>query len=199
MTTWTINAKAETALREAISAVSRLEIDQIEPALGKLDELELAEALGLAVTITGYVAVDSCGTEWPTKHSMRRIADDVATTGTVSKTLKLDPEKIYQFLSRVVLGPEPLIDFISPEDPEYARFPVIIANRITGVYCPREVEIWDYMDQIESAIEAAWSFKPAVFPAAVLRAYLPSSKSGVKFRGRQKLACQECGRGVDAT
>jgi hypothetical protein len=185
MTTWTINAKAETALREAISAVSRLEVDQVEPELGELDEMELAEALGLAVFITGYVAVDAVGTAWPTRESVRGIAEDLTRVGTVTKTLQLDPERIYQYLSRVVLGPEPLIDFISPEDPEYARFPVIVAHQATGVYCPKEIGIWDYMDQIESAIEAAWAFQPEVFPAAVLRAYLPSSKSGVKFRGRQ--------------
>jgi hypothetical protein len=184
MTTWSINAKAETALREALAAVTRLELDQIEPALDVLDERELAEALGVAVLITGYVAVDSCGTDWPTQHSIRRIAKDLATTGTVSKQLKLDSEKIYQFLSRVVLGSESVDKFFKPEDPEFARFPIIVAHRATGVYCPREIEIWDYMDQIESAIEAAWTLPSTVLTAAVLRSYLPSTKSGVRLRGR---------------
>jgi hypothetical protein len=180
-----INAKPEMALRRAIAAVSGLEIDRIERELGVLDDRELAEALGIAILMTGYVAVDSCGTAWPTRESVRGIAEDLASTGTVSKTLKLDPEKVCQYLSRVVLGPETLDEFFAPGDPDVVRFPVIIANRITGVYCPNDVDIWDYTNQIESAIEAAWAFQPEVFPAAVLRAYLPSSKSGVKFRGRQ--------------
>jgi hypothetical protein len=187
MTTWTSNAKAKTALLRAIAAVAGLEIDRIESELDVLDETELAEALGLAVLITGYVAVDAVGTEWPTQRSMRRIADALTRVGTVSKTLQLDPERIYQYLSRVVLGPESLDAFLDPDDPaEIMRFVVIVANRAAGVYCPKELEIWEYIDQIESAIEAAWSFQPAVFPAAVLRAYLPSSKSGVRFRGRKK-------------
>jgi hypothetical protein len=186
VTVWILNAKAKTALQRALSAVSRLEVEQIEPELEVLDDAELAKALGIAIAITGYVAVDAVGTEWPTRHSMRRIADALTRVGTVSKTLRLDPEKVYQYLSRVVLGPEPLHEFFGPGDPDFERFPVIIANRATGVYCPDELEIWEYVDQIESAIEAAWAFKPEVFPAAVLRAYLPSSKSAVRFRGREK-------------
>jgi hypothetical protein len=181
----TINAEAETALREALAAVSRLELDQIEPALDVLDERELAEALGLAILITGYVAVDACGTEWPTQHSIQRIADALTRVGTITKQLQLDSGKIYQFLSRVVLGSETLDEFFKPEDPDLVRFPIIVAHQVTGVYCPREIGIWDYMDQIESGIEAAWALQSTVLPAAVLRSYLPSSKSGVRLRGRQ--------------
>ena len=186
MTAWAINTKAESALREALAAVSRLEIDQIEPALDVLDERELGEALGLAVLITGYVAVDACGTEWPTQHSIQRIADSLTRVGTITKQLQLDSGKIYQFLSRVVLGPDPLDEFFKPEDPEFARFPIIVAHQATGVYCPREIGIWDYLDQIESAIEAAGVLQSTVLPAALLRSYLPSSKSGVRLRGRQE-------------
>jgi hypothetical protein len=180
-----INAKAETALRKAMAAVAGLEVDQIEPVLGVLDEKDLSDALALAVLITGYVAVDSCGTEWPTQHSIRRIAEDLATTGTVSRELQIDTGNIYQYLSRVVLGSELLEDMLNPEESEFMRFPVIVAQRATSVYCPREIEIWDYVDQIESAIEVAWTLQSTVLTATVLRSYLPLSKSGVRLRGRQ--------------
>jgi hypothetical protein len=159
MTAWTINAKAEAALREALAAVSRLELDQIEPALDVLDERELGEALGLAILITGYVAIESCGTERPAQQNIQRIAEDLATTGTISRQLQLDSGRIRRFLSQVVLGPDHLDEFFTPEDPDLVRFPVIVANRATGVYCPKEIGIWDYIDQIESSIEAAWALR----------------------------------------
>lgn len=173
-------------MRKALAAVAGAEIDQIDPALGALDERERGEALGVAVLVTGYVAVDSCGTDWPTQHSIRRIAEDLAATGTVSRKLRLDPERIAGYLSRVVLGREFLDEFFEPGDPDFVRFPVIVANRATGVNCPRDIEIWDYMDQIESAIEAAGRLQAAGLTAAALRSNLPSSKSGVQLRGRKE-------------
>lgn len=174
-----INAKAETALRQALTSVARFGEDQIEPCLASLDDRERAEALSLAVIITGYVAVDACGTKWPNQASARQIAEDLATTGTVARQLQLDPEKIYQYLSRAVLGSERLQDVI-PDEPDFTRFPVVLAERALAVYCPKQMKVWDYLDHIESAIEVASALTPAVLNAAVLRAYIPQPESGAQ-------------------
>jgi hypothetical protein len=168
-----INAKAETALREALGSVARLENLQIESALAGLDDRERAEALGLAVVITGYVVVDVCGNQWPNQASVRRIADDLATTGTIAKGFPLHAGQIYEYLSRTVLGSERIEDVI-PDEPEFMRLPVIVAEQALAVYCPKELEIWEYLDRIESAIETASALDPAALPAAVLRAHLPA-------------------------
>jgi hypothetical protein len=171
-----INAKVETALREALASVARGEVDEIESALAVLDDEERAESLALAVLITGYAMIDACGTQWPAQSSVRRIANALATTGTVAKRLQLDPEKIFDYLTRAVLGPDRLADVI-PHGPEIARFPVVVAQRTLNVYHPKGIEVWDYVDQIESAIETAWALNSTVLPAAVLRSYMPSTKS----------------------
>jgi hypothetical protein len=172
-----LTAKAETALREALAAVARHEEDQIEPALAVLDDRERGEALGLAILIAGYVVVDVSGTKWLNKASVRQIAEDLATTGTGAKRFRLDAAKIYEYLSRAVLGSDRLEDVI-PGEPEFTRFPVIVAQRALSVYCPKGIEVWDYVDQIESAIEIAWTLNSTVLPAAVLRSYIPPLKSG---------------------
>jgi hypothetical protein len=171
-----INVKAETALREALGSVARLEDLQIEPALAVLDEKERAEALGLTIVITGYVVVDVCGNQWPNQASARRIANDLATTGTIAKCFQLDTGQIYEYLSRVVLGSERLEDVI-PGEPEFTHLPVIVAEQALVVYCPKELEIWHYLDRIESAIETAAALDPAALPAVVLRAQLPSPEA----------------------
>jgi len=172
-----INAKVEKALREALTSAARIEADQIEPALTRLDDRERAEALGLAIIITCYVAVDACGAKWPNDASVRQIAEDLATTGTLAKRLQLDAGEIYKYLSRTVLGPERLEDVI-PDEPQFTRLPVIVAEQALGVYCPKEIEIWDYLDRIESAIEVASALDASVLPAAVMRAYLPKPEAG---------------------
>jgi hypothetical protein len=173
-----MNAKAETALRDALVSVARLE-EQVESALAPLDDQEYAEALGLALLITGYVAVDACGNQWPTPSSIRRIANALSTKGDAPKRFQLDAAKVEDYLSRAVFGSERLEDVL-PGNPEFTRLPIIIAKQALVVYSPKGMDVWDYLDRIESAIEAAWALEPTVLAAAVLRSYMAPSKSGAK-------------------
>jgi hypothetical protein len=172
-----INAKPEKALREAIGSVPHADADQIAAPLTALDDRERAEAVGLAIIITCYVAVDVSGTTWPTDTSVRRIAEDLAATGMLAKRLHLDAGKIYAYLSRTVLGPERLEDVI-PDEPQFTRLPIIVAGQALAVYSPKEVGMWDYLDRIESAIEVASALDTTVLPAAVMRAYLTKPGAG---------------------
>lgn len=168
-----INPKVERVLREAMDNVPREEVDQIPAPLAALDERERAEALGLAIIITCYVAVDVCGSQWPVRKSVRRIAEDLATTGATAERLHLDADEIHAYLSRTVFGPERLEDVI-PDEPRFSILPIIVAQRSLSVYS-KEMGIWDYLDRIESAIEIASALDAPVLPAAVMRAYLTAT------------------------
>ena len=170
-----INAKVEKALREALDNVPHVEENLITAPLAALDDSEQTEALSLAMLVAGYVVVDVCDNKWPSAASVRQIADDLATTGTTAKQLRLDAEQIHAYLSRTVIGPDRLEDVI-PEEPQFTRLPVIVAQRALSVYHPKTLGIWAYLDQIESAIEVAWALDTATLPAAVMRAYLPKPK-----------------------
>jgi hypothetical protein len=126
--------------------------------------------------VTCYVMVDVCGSTWPVQSSVRRIAEDLATTGTLPKRLQLDAEEVHAYLSRVVVGPERLQDVI-PDEPAFTRLPVIVALQALAVFSPKEMEVWDYLDQVESAIEIALALEAVVLPAAVMRAYMPKPKT----------------------
>jgi hypothetical protein len=171
-----INAKVEKALREALDSVPHVDEDQITTPLAALNDRERAEALGLAIVVTSYAAIDACGSEWPTPASMRRIAGALATTGATAKRLQLDAEEVHSYLSRVVLGSERMEDVI-PDEPQFTRLPVIVAQRALAVLSPKEMVIWEYLDQIESAIEVASALDASVLPAAIMRAYLPRAES----------------------
>ena len=168
-----INARVEKVLREAIGSVPNIEADQIPATLAALDDKERAEVLALAGIVTSYVAIDVCDAKWPNHANIRQIADDLATTGTTAQRLHLDAGAIYAYLYRTVFGSDPLEDVISDE-PEFTRLPVIVAQRALAVYHPKGLDVWDYLDRIESAIEVAEALDPAVLPAAVQRAYMPT-------------------------
>ena len=167
-----INAKVEKALRDAMGHVAHAEVDQIEPSLAVLDDAERTEAIGLAVMIAGYATIDACGAQWPTDRSLRRIAEDLATTGTTARRLQLDVEAVYRYLSQSVLGGLAPGDATSDEATHLA---VIVAQRAVVGYSPKEMDWWVYLDQIESAIEVTWALDATILPAAVLRAYLPKT------------------------
>lgn len=172
-----INAKPEKALREALTAVAHIEAKQTPPSLAALDNMERAEALGLAVIITCYIVVDVCGNQWPNKASLRQVAEDLATGTTTAERLHLDSGEIYAYLSRTVLGSERMEDVITDEW-QFTWLPIVLAAEALSVYCPRDRSPWDYLDQIESAIESASSLDPSVIPAAVMRAYLLKPAAG---------------------
>ena len=167
-----VNPKVEKALREAIGGVPHAGADQIDAPLAALTEAERTEAIFLSALVACYVAIDACGTHWPDDAGIRQIANDLATTGATAERLQLEAGEIYEYLSRTALGPEPLQDVI----PDYAkgmRLAIVVAQRAVVVYSPKGTSMWDYLDQVESAIETAMALDATVLPAAVMRAYLP--------------------------
>ena len=169
-----INAKPERALREAITSVARIEDDQIPPSLAALDGVERTEAISLAAIATCYVVIDVCSSRWPNRASVRQIAEDLATSTTTAEQLHLDAGLIYAYLWRTVLGPEPLEEVV-PDDPMFTRLPVMVLAEALAVYNPKKpkkLSAWEYLDQIESAIEVASALDASVLPAAVMRSYL---------------------------
>lgn len=171
-----INAKAEKALREAIHSVTHIETDQIPPSLAALGDRERAEAVGLAIIATAYVIVDVAGSQWPVKSSVERFSKTVATKSTLAQRLRLDPDEIYAYMSKTVLGPEQLEDVI-PDEPAFTRLPVVVLGEALAAYAPKGMGMWDYLDRIEAALETASALDAAVIPAAVMRGYMPKPQS----------------------
>jgi hypothetical protein len=170
------DAEVERALREAMDNVAHAEADQVVAPLAAIDDVERAEAVALSMLVALYVMIDVCDSTWPNDASVRQIAEDLATTGTTARRLRLDAEEIYTYLAGSVLKGEPSGGVIEGEA-EAARLPIIVAQRAIVVYSPKGGSIWEYLDRIESAIEVAMALDATVLPAAVMRAYLPKPKT----------------------
>ena len=52
-----------------------------------------------------------------------------------------------------------------------------MAQRAAVVYAPKDISTWEYLDQIESAIEIACALDSMALPAAVMCAH-PSEPTG---------------------
>lgn len=170
-----INDKTEKALRAAIGDVVRLEEGAPLPSLDALNAQEREEALGLAVVITSYVLIEACGSQWPVRNSIQKIARTLATTSSNAERLHLDPEEIEAYLSRAVFGRERMEDVIADE-PTFTRLPVIVAGEALAVYSKGYDSMWDYLDVIETGIEEASALEARVLPAAVMRAYMKAPR-----------------------
>ena len=167
-----VNPKVERAMRDAMGHAAHAEVGKIEPALAVLHDRERTEALALSMAIACYVVVDTCSGQWPDDGDLRQIAHDLATTGGSARQMQLDAGEIHAYLSRAVLGSEPVEDVI-PDDSRAARLAIIVAQRAAVVYSPKGMDTWAYLDQVESALEIASALDASVLPAAVMRAYLP--------------------------
>jgi hypothetical protein len=171
-----LNPKVKRALRDAMGHVARAEADQIDAALAVLDEVERTEAITLSILITCCIVVDACGAQWPDEFSLRQIAHDLAASGPVARKLGLSPGEVHTYLSLAVTGGKNVEDVIH-RDPRLIRLPIIVAHRAAVVYSRIHESAWDYLDQIEAAIEAASALDESVLSAAVMRAYLPMPRT----------------------
>lgn len=166
-----IDPAVERSARKLLGHAMRAELDEAAQLAGSLSDAQFQEILQLYVAVSGYVVIDVCGMEWPTEANLRKIATNVAEAGT---KLSLDPGIVFEFLSRVALRAEPLRAVFESER-DAAMAPLLISSRILVVYCPPEKDQWNYLDEIEEALEMASSLKPHVFPAVLLRAHMTSN------------------------
>jgi hypothetical protein len=69
-----------------------------------------------------------------------------------TRETKPSEQEIYEYLSRVALGPEKLDDVFSIEG--LATIPLFATANLLLSFCPRDKEWWEYLDQIWDAAEA---------------------------------------------
>lgn len=165
-----LDPKVEGPTRKMLGHAMRGELDDLPPTAETLGgDMRRQESLELCVLVAGYIAVDVCGAQWPTDAAVRKLADDTAAATT---KYPLDPALLYAYLSRAALGFEPL-DRVFPSLTE-ARFdPILMTAALLTTCCPDTKDPWQYLNEIEEALEAAVTVNRTMIPAMVLRAHMP--------------------------
>lgn len=166
-----IEEKIDRAARDLFEHAIRGELDKIPPVLLSLDDADRLGCLELCVLTAGYVAVDVCGMQWPSEPAVRRIADNLASA---KVDVDLDSADVYAYLNRVVIGFEKTDQAFS--DPESALLTtILVTGNLLFVFCPDGKTVWEYLNEIEAAIETAASVERYVLPAMIYRSRIPVS------------------------
>lgn len=147
-----IDPSFEEPARELFGFAIRAELEQFAEKLRSLDEERLTGALRLAVLVAGRLVLDVTEGEQPSDADLRKMAE---TAAEVETRYSLDEEKVHTFLARGVFGDAALEEVFSPVD--VATVPFLVTGNLLGSYTSIDEgqEWWEYLDQIEAAIEAA--------------------------------------------
>lgn len=167
-----IDVNIESSTRTMLDHAMRGELEVLPglfEALG--DASRRKQCLELCVLVAGYIAVDVAGGRWPSESNLRKIA---ANAVKVETRLNLTESGVYDYLARVVGRSEPPNQvFTDGNDAIFA--PILITASLLLTFHPREKKIWEYLDEIEQATEAAAALSPAVYPAVILRSQISAA------------------------
>lgn len=166
MTIPRISTEEEKPFRAALGQAIRGQLDEMHEGLLRLTDEQITACLSLCVLVSGYVAIDVCGRQWPNEKNLRRIAEVAAETG--GARAGLTAEESYAYLRRVVLLGEPLETALSPVD-RAATLSFVITGELLLGFHPADQEWWEYLNKIEEFSEVAFAVDLDLLPALMLR------------------------------
>lgn len=165
-----LDRTVEGLTRDMLDHAMRGELEEIPPLLQGMQADQRRQSLDLCVLIAGYIAIDVCGSQWPSEAAVQRIAENAVK---VETRLNLEVSQVRDYLARTVLRFEPL-DQVFPDLADAAVAPILITGSMLLTFCPKDKNMWKYLDEIEIATETAAAMEPFLFPAVVLRSQIPS-------------------------
>lgn len=158
-----IDPQIEKPARKMLGHAMRGELDDLAILAYAAGDSVFRQVIAMCLLASGYVAVDVCG-RWPTDPDIERIGANLAAAEPV---LNLAEDDVRAYLSRTVLGGEPLEDVFPAETASV--LPLLITASLLASYRPADRHWWEYLDQIWDAAEAAERTDKAILPALILR------------------------------
>lgn len=165
-----IDPKIEQPTRKMLGHAIRHELDDLAALMQSAGSEVVGGSVPLCLFVSAYVAVD-VSDRWPTEADLREIAASAAQSAT---QLDITGQEIYDYLSRVVLGPDKL-DTVFPTA-KIITVPLFATANLLLTFCPHEKDWWEYLDQIWEATETADRTSLTVLPALILRAHNTTSR-----------------------
>ena len=167
MTIPRISPDVEKPFRKALGHAVRNEFEEMRQVLLRLTDEQVVSCLALCTLVSGYVAIDACGRQWPDEDNLRRIAEET-TTATKAREFGLKAEDSYAYVKRVALRGEPL-DKVIPSLEDAATLSFVITGHLLVAFGPAAEDWWEYLSKIEEAYEVSQSADLDLLPALMLR------------------------------
>jgi hypothetical protein len=165
-----IDPNIEKPTRTLLGHAIRGELQELAPQIQAVGDAMYRESLALCLAVAAYIAIDGTG-RWPTDADIREIA---TRTAQATAKFELGDSDIYDYLSRAALGNERIDDVFSSL-PAAGALPLLITARLLVSFRPQDTDWWEYLDQIETAFEAAETIDLSVLPALMLRSQRSAS------------------------
>jgi hypothetical protein len=160
-----IDPKIEQLTRQMLGHAIRHELEDLTALIRAVGDTTFAAVIDLCVLAAAYIAIDVSGMRWPSEVVLRQIAHDASESAT---RLDISEEEILALLSRVTFGSEKLDDIFTIEG--VGPVPLYATANLLLTFCPRELDWWEYLDQIWNAYSAAEMIDKSVLPALMFQA-----------------------------
>jgi hypothetical protein len=168
MTIPRLSADVEKPFRDALGHAVRNEIDEMHEGLLRLTDEQIASCLSLCAFVSGYVAIDVCGRQWPDEDNLRRLGE-ATTKSNNARAFGLKAVDSYAYVKQVALRGEPLNTVLSPPE-DAATLSLVITGRLLVAFGTADQHWWEYLNKIEEALEVALEADLDLLPALMLRA-----------------------------
>jgi len=156
--------KTEETFRELLDRALHNRLDDVASLIATVGPQAYETAAALAIQVTGHVVIDTAE-RWPTEADLREIARLSATAIT---GLLVTEDMIGDCLSRVVFGSESVMDVFAGNQ-DAPVIPLFTLANVILSFTPKGLHWSDYLDRIETGIEAAGSVPDDVLPSMVYR------------------------------
>lgn len=164
-----IDPKISRATRDLFDAATDGDLEKIPPIMDSLSEDERGMCAQLCVLTAGHVTLALVHNQWPNEPTLRQVSKNLADA---KLRVALPEDDVYVFLGRVVFGFEN-IEQVFPDLGQGFMTTVLVTANLLLVCCPEGKTIWEYMNEIEDAVEVTSELPTHVIPSAVYRSRVP--------------------------
>lgn len=160
-----ISNKIDETFREIMQYAIRNEVEELQRMFAEAGEKATGQIFSLAVQASAYITID-VSEGWPDDGDLKEVAKITARSRAKAPVAY---DEVYTYLSRVVFGRKKL-EVVFPDPEKAAMVPLFtLANQVIA-FNPPQGEGWnEWLDVIETGIEAAEKIPDWAVPAAMYR------------------------------
>jgi hypothetical protein len=159
-----VDPKIEDPTRTMIGQAVRGELPELDRLIGTVGDQVYGMSAAYCVLAAAYLAIDVCG-RWPTDSDIRGIARLAASS---SSRYILNEQDVYDYIARMALIGEPMNHVVASSDVD-VRLPVLVTAQLLVAFCPKGTTVWEYLDTIWNAFNAAEHADMSILPALLIR------------------------------
>jgi len=173
---WRIPAEVEKSFRDALGHASKRRLSELHGLLEELPEGQLVGAAGLCGLASAYTAIDVVERRWPTDDGLRRIAAKTVEGNNPDEQFGVTEENLYLWLAQCALGFNAYSEVFKDRFTDKHTFlaaPFFFTINVLATFSPKSKSVWEFLDSIENAYEAASLLDLNLLPALMVRARMP--------------------------